>query len=301
MKVLIIGLGSIAAKHINALNVVSTNNTFWALRSKSDANSIPGVINIYKWTDIPNNLDFVIISNITSRHIETIRRCIELKVPLFIEKPPFDSMEGTKDVLSKIEKNGIRTYTAFNFRFNPLIQWLKNNLVDKRIIEIQIYCGSYLPEWRPGRDYRKIYSAHEDLGGGVHLDLIHELDYTVWLFGSPQKLVSRKRKASDLEINSFDFAQYWLDYKDFNVTISLNYYRRDPKRQIEIVMHNTTWTADLLKSQITDFSGQIIFEDLANENTYVNQMRYFLKELNSGKHFMNDLADSTKLLENCLS
>ncbi|QSE96815.1 Gfo/Idh/MocA family protein [Fulvivirga lutea] len=301
MKVLIIGLGSIASKHIAALRTVNAECSIWALRSKTNAKSNTGIINIYDWKDIPDDLDFIIVSNVTSQHLETITQCLKYKVPLFVEKPPFNTLDGTDAVLKKIKEVGIRTYTAFNFRFNPLIKWLKENLEGKRIIEIQTYCGSYLPDWRPSRDYRRVYSANKDLGGGVHLDLIHELDYTFWLFGTPNKVESKRRKISDLEINSIDSAQYWLEYDRMNITISLNYFRRDPKRQMEIVFDDTTWIVDLLHGKITDSNGLLIFEDLKKENTYENQMKYFISQLHSGNAFMNDLEESSCLLKYCLT
>ncbi len=56
----------------------------------------------------------------------------------------------------------------------------------------RVICSSYLPDWRPGVDYRTVYSAHKAMGGGVTIDLIHEWDYLVELFGVPQQLYNFK-------------------------------------------------------------------------------------------------------------
>ena len=53
-----------------------------------------------------------------------------------------------------------------------------------------------------GVDYRTVYSAHKAMGGGVTIDLIHEWDYLVELFGVPDKLYNFKGTYSDLEIDS---------------------------------------------------------------------------------------------------
>ena len=44
--------------------------------------------------------------------------------------------------------------------------------------------GQYLPDWRPGTDYKSGVSAQKDLGGGALLELSHELDYLQWFFGN---------------------------------------------------------------------------------------------------------------------
>ena len=44
-------------------------------------------------------------------------------------------------------------------------------------------CHSYLPQWRK-KNYKKSYSSNAKLGGGVSLDLSHEIDYIQWIFGN---------------------------------------------------------------------------------------------------------------------
>jgi len=111
------------------------------------------------------------------------------------------------------------------------IQFLNNRALN----EVNVYCGSYLPEWRPGIDYKKSYSANPELGGGVHRDLIHELDYLYWLFGQPKAVNRFLRSQSSLAISSFDYANYLLDYDGFSANVILNYFRRDAKRSMELV------------------------------------------------------------------
>ncbi len=301
MKVLIIGLGSIAQKHINALKKLQPDCEILALRSGKSRCEIEGVKNVYQWDQVPHNLDFVMICNPTSEHYKTIKKSLEVGVPLFIEKPPLMNLEGVTELLSQTEQKNIRTYTAFNFRFHPVIQWLSNNLSEKRVLEVQAYCGSFLPNWRPGRDYRKVYSAKRELGGGVHLDLIHELDYITWLFGEPFQLNSFRSKVSDLQINSIDTAHYWLQYENYNISVLLNYYRRDARRYMEIVMEDETWMADLLASQVIKANGQVIFSDSCNlTDTYYEQMKYFVAGLNKQENYMNHLGESIRTLSYCL-
>lgn len=302
MKVLVVGLGSIARKHIHALRLIEPTSEIFALRSRKGADTVDDVINLFSWNEVPSDIAFIIISNPTSEHGKTIERAVKFDVPLFVEKPPFMSMDNVDEVLLTVRKRGIRTYTAFNLRFHPVVLWLKQNLQGKNVLEVQSYCGSYLPEWRPGKDYRTVYSSHVEQGGGVHLDLIHELDYLVWLFGYPNEIFSDLSKISSLEITSPDQAHYWLRYDQLRVSILLNYFRRDAKRTIEIVMEEETWLADLLKGTIKDSKDRILVSfDYEVKQTYVAQMNYFLKSLQESGEFMNALEESSKTLKLCLN
>ena len=160
-----------------------------------------------------------------------------------------------------------------------------------------------MPDWRPEKDYRHIYSAKKLLGGCVHLDLIHELDFIRWIFGEPKKINTFKGKKSHLEIDSIDVANYNLEYENFYITILLNYYRRDPKRTIEIVMEDQTWIVNLLKASVCKADGETLFqaENFKLQDTYNLQMNYFLENIYTNIPIMNSLEESLKTLKICLS
>lgn len=304
MKILIIGLGSIALKHIKALRNLEHNLELYALRSNRISPDIKGVINIYSLNDVPQNLSFIIISNPTNKHFETINSVLQLKVPLFIEKPPLDSLEGSEELLHKIQESNIITYTAFNLRFHPVLQWLKKNIYKYKILEVNSYCGSYLPNWREGVDYRTNYSALKDLGGGVHLDLSHEIDYLIWLFGTPNGMKCSLAKISELEINSFDSARYILEYERMSIGVTLNYFRRDSKRDLEIITNDRTLHCDLLKNEIWDSTNKKLLLKLGSIDylyTYKEQLKYFMSSIENGLPLMNTLEESLNTLKICIN
>lgn len=302
MKVLIVGLGSIAQKHVNALRQIKPDVELIALRTGDIKPSLPGISNIYHLNEVSYDVAFAIISNPTSKHLETIKELTSLNIPLFIEKPPLATLDGACEIVHHLKKEGIITYTAFNFRFHPVLQWLKENIKNKRVLEVQAYCGSYLPNWRPSVDYRDVYSSKKELGGGVHLDLIHELDYITWLFGKPLAVHGYASKISNLEIDTPDIAHYWLQYETMNASIILNYYRKDSKRSLEVVLDDITWLVDLIDFRVTEPSGKILFEAVPDVlSTYVSQMSYFLSCLETGEKPMNDLSESIETLQLCLA
>ncbi len=305
MKLLIIGLGSIGQKHIDALIKINQFATIYALRSNTNAKPFANIIDLYELSDVPNDIDFILISNPTSLHSKTILNVIDFNKPLFIEKPVFDSVINNDEIIRLIKEKNIKTYVACNLRFHPALIFLRDylNSNNLKVNEVNIYCGSYLPNWRPLQDYTKSYSANQKLGGGVHLDLIHELDYTIWIFGKPVNYTSIKRKVSNLLIDTFDYTNYNLSYPDFNVSITLNYYRLTPKRQIEIVLENEILICDILTSTILNSENKIIFTD--NEfdfsKTYLDQMNYFINNLKNENIYMNDINESFEILKIALN
>lgn len=301
MKILIVGIGSIAKKHIAAIRRCAPDAEIYALRSNASALPYEDVKNWYDWdTALSLRYDFIIISNPTANHRETIERLKTLETPLFIEKPLFDKLQGEELVHELVEKN-IPTYIACNLRFLEVIKDLKQLVKGKRINEVNVYCGSFLPEWRPDTDYRKCYSANPEMGGGVHIDLIHEIDYIYWLFGSPVSVSKVSANKSSLEIRACDYANYLLEYDSFFVNITLNYYRRDSKRICEIVTSDDTYTANLLDSTIVNGKGEIIKEYTQRIiDTYNDQMCNFLAMLKTGEFNFNTIKDAYNVLKICL-
>ncbi|MCE3229927.1 MAG: oxidoreductase, Gfo/Idh/MocA family [Bacteroidetes bacterium] len=299
MKVLIVGLGSIALKHIQALKELVNPLELVALRSGHNKNTPEGVRNIFDLKELDFKPDFAIVSNPTSNRYSVLKNLTALNCPLFIEKPAIDDLNKGEEISELFRKHNTVSYVGLSLRFLPCLNFLKENLKkDTRINEVNVYCGSYLPDWRPGTDFRKGYSANHEMGGGVHLDLIHELDYVYWIFGPPQSSNRKLRNKSSLNISAYDYANYYLEYNDYAVNVVLNYYRLDAKRTCEIVMEDDTWTVDLIENSVTSHKNGIIFQsDFDRAQNYKIQLKYFLDCVTQKKQAMNTFEDSLNVLK----
>jgi predicted dehydrogenase len=295
MKVLIIGLGSIARKHIAALFKINPEVEIVALRSNKEVQSVDNVSNIFSQKEVlANTFDFAIISSPTFKHVEDIEFCLNLKIPLLIEKPLFHTLE-INTVLEKAK--AIPTYVGCNLRFLECLRFVKNHIhkSEVKVNEVNSYYGSYLPEWRENVDFRKNYSVDPKQGGGVHLDLIHEVDYLYWIFGNPIETSKTFRSNSTLKIKSVDYASYDLVFEKFIAHVQLNYFRRDKKRTLEIVCEEYTLLVDLLKNEVFQNGVSIYKSDKSILDTYHDQMKYFIKNRNS--KMMNDLEEAAQILK----
>ena len=306
MRVIFIGIGSIAKKHVAALQAIDSNIEIHALRSSKESRPYPNVTDIYDFSSINrNDYDFAIISNPTSEHARTIRDLISYNIPLFIEKPLFSEL-GHEDILNLIKEKGIKTYVACDMRFldclNYMYDYIHGDGSTRRVNEVNVYCGSFLPEWRPGTDYKKCYSAIPELGGGVHIDLIHDIDYVYWIFGAPLSTSKVFRNKSSIDIRAYDYANYTMIYNEFCASVILNYYRRDAKRTMEVVFEDGTWTVDMNANLITDETGALVYKSCqSGMDCYVKQLQSFIDSLNkTNSKNSNDAFEAYEVLKICL-
>jgi predicted dehydrogenase len=304
MKFAIIGYGSIAKKHIEAIGSVYPGSAVTLIRRKNEEKPVmPEGISCCIATDIEEvqQSDYVFITNPTSLHASTISRVLRFNKPLLIEKPLADKTDEVEGIIDPLNNSGVTNYVACNMRFHPCIGFLKDELLPGiRINEANSYCGSYLPEWRPGIDFRTNYSAVPELGGGVHLDLIHELDYSCYLFGMPEKSISSRTSRSSLNLRSTDFAHYCWTYREFSLQITLNYYRRDYARTLELVAEDATYLIDFKNGTVHRGSEMLFSSDPDPKLMYRKQLKYFIENAEQGKKCFNDIKEAYQVLKLCL-
>ena len=100
------------------------------------------------------------------------------------------------------------------------------------ILSVQAEIGEYLPNWHRYEDYRQMYAAREDLGGGVILSQIHEMDLIYWFFGLPENDLLPGGKLSKLEIDVEDTASSLMQYEGsfgrFPITFHQDFLQRPP-------------------------------------------------------------------------
>ena len=296
MKILFIGYGSIAQRHKNIIENSYGNVKFYVLRHSKTNIKNDDIIQIEKKEIGSINLTAIFLTCPSAFHCQYITELVSYKLPIFVEKPVCINKEQLK-ILREISKNFI--YTGCNLRFHPLINFTKLFLSKNRskIFEVSAYAGSYLPEWRPSRDYKKLYSSKKKLGGGVDLDLMHEPDLLYYLFGKPELSKIKKRKVSSLKIDSTDWAQIYFEYKNFSASIILNYFRKEPKRKIEIVRENDIIVIDFINGIVSN-TRETLFK--ANKNamqlSYKNQINYFFRSIKKKKFEINSFDEALDVI-----
>lgn len=250
-----VGMGSIGKRHLgNVCKFVKEQGDTCTidLYRSSMLHELPAeitelVANQYLCSEeVVNHYDMVFITNPTSMHKQTIEHFRGHVDAFFIEKPVFDVV---LDDVSTFDD--VPSYVACPLRYNPVLQYVKQNIELSKVISVRAMSSSYLPDWRPGQDYRQTYSAHADMGGGVDIDLIHEWDYLSWIFGMPIQCLGIAGKYSNLEIDSNDTALYIAKNDKMTFELHLDYFGRKTQRMLDIFTHDDTIQCDIVAGTVT--------------------------------------------------
>lgn len=302
MEVLFVGLGSIGTRHLRNLFAVAKEKGVQvqadALRSSMRplAEDVEGLLRAqYVSYDQLGHYDAAFITNPTHLHAHTLAELAGKVDCFFIEKPIF---EGTGYDLAQLGLGpDQKAYVAAPMRWCGTFLALKERMPDLKPYSVRVICSSYLPDWRPGVDYRTVYSAHKEMGGGVTIDLIHEWDYLVDLFGAPLEAYNFKGTYSHLEIDSDDLSVYIARYPSLLAEVHLDYFGRTYRRTIELFCKEGTVTADFGAGTLTLENGEVIHCEEPVNQRYLREMAYFLDYACKGEgESINSPAMAQKVL-----
>ena len=267
-----VGMGSIGKRHLgNVCQLVKEQGDTCSidLYRSSLARELPAeitalVANQYLCSDdVIKHYDMVFVTNPTSMHKQTIEQFRGHADAFFIEKPVFDV------VLDDVSAyDDVPSYVACPLRYNPVLQYVKQNIELSKVISARAMSSSYLPDWRPGQDYRNTYSAHAVMGGGVDIDLIHEWDYLTWIFGMPTQCLGIAGTFSNLEIDSNDTALYIAKNDKMTFELHLDYFGRKTQRTLDIFTHDDTIQCDLIAGTISYLKEGKTINQNAERNAY---------------------------------
>ena len=238
-KVLIVGSGNIASTHKKSIKKISKKISISRVASRNFNQ---------KYLSKNRNFDFIIICSPATKHLNDLK-LIEKnlkKINVLIEKPLFNKYEEIN--ISSLKN---RYFVGYNLRFHPVIDHIKKFTSKKKVFFVNVFCTSFLPDWRK-KDYKKSVSASKKFGGGVLLELSHEIDYIYWIFKNLKIDYSFNKKISKLKINTDDILCMFMNNKN-NITFNvvLNFFSKINNRKIHIDGKDFSLSGDLIKNELT--------------------------------------------------
>jgi predicted dehydrogenase len=331
MKILMIGLGGVGQRHVRNLRVLLGDKAdIIAYRARGLLHVVtPALaadtsrnveseysIRVFDSLDaaLGEHPEIAIVCNPSSLHVPVTNACIQAGCDVLIEKPVSDSLDGAQELTLAIAKHGRIAMVGYQLRFHPCLRKLAETLSNGILghsLSVRATIGEYLPAWHPYEDYRHMYAARADLGGGVVLSQIHEFDYLYSLFGLPKRVFAIGGHWSDLDIDVEDTASILMECRieDRQLPIHLHqdYLQSPPCRQCEVIgdrgravmdLHAMTvsiWRRGDERPEVYEFAG---FE---RNQLFMDELRHFLDCVKTRNRPVVDLIDGLQSLRMALA
>ncbi|MCH7929401.1 MAG: Gfo/Idh/MocA family oxidoreductase, partial [Proteobacteria bacterium] len=263
----------------------------WSLSresSRTDAETGPADHVVYSLdAALEKRPELAIIASPAAFHLDTALPLAESGVHLLVEKPLSNGLDRVDRLIDICFSRHLTLMVGYNFRFYRPLRQLKaalNRGQIGRIVAYRAEVGMYLPDWRPTADYRASASARQALGGGVLLELSHELDYTRWLLGDVTDVFAHVQKASDLDIDVEDLAELQLSFAAGGVaSIHLDMIQRVAFRNCRVIGTEGTLLWDGPSHRVAMYSagnGEWVdlhpAAEIDRNQMYLSELQYFL-------------------------
>jgi len=315
-RFLVIGCGSIGKRHIKNLLALNAGEVIGmdvqdARRHETESQfsikTAASLEDAWKWSP-----HVVLVTTPTSLHLPIAIQAAQHGCHLFIEKPLADRLDGTDELMREVAARKLISLVGCNLRFHPGLQTLKRLLDERAVGQVcagRVEVGQYLPDWHPLEDYRNNYSAKKNLGGGVILDAIHELDYIRWLLGEVKSMACFAGKLSRLEIETEDTAAILLRFASGAMgEVHLDYVQRAYRRTCQIIGDEGTILWDYSAGRVSLYAAArrdwVHFDnpqDWEPNQMYVDELRHFIACLDGKEKPVLDVAEGRRVLEIALA
>lgn len=304
MRILIVGLGSIGHRHLNNINNIFPDSEIIIMRHQKPSiddsnNRIPNIV--YKLSEaIELNPDIAFLTNPSPFHVPIAIELANNGIHLLIEKPLSHDLKNVYHLLEICNKSKVKVMIGYNLRFRNGLSVLKKTLESGmigRAISFRAEVGQYLPDWRSTADYREVVSAQKELGGGVLLELSHEIDYARWLLGNFVAISAITGRCSDLEIDVEDIAEIIFETEKGVIgNIHLDMVNRSKTRTCQIVGTNGTIIWNLLDDSVKIFTQTHPFwSDLISQQPFDVNKPYIDEVLHFFHCVRNDITPSVPI------
>lgn len=310
MRGLIVGYGSIGRRHASNLRALHPDAEVIVWRRPTRAETPgPGERWVFSLEEaVSMQPDFAVICTPAHLHVEQAVGLVSHGIPVLVEKPLSSALDRVDELIEASRSRGLPLMVAYNLRFDASLRRLRDAVQEGRvgrILAVRAEVGQYLPDWRPDADYRLGPTASRAAGGGVLLELSHEMDYVRWLFGEIRDVTAVTAKLSDLDIDVEDCAEIVCrSTEGAMISLHLDMVQRVPTRTCRVIGATGTLEWDGIAGTVRWFSVETrAWTDLAvrgpaaRNEMYVDELRHFLDCVRDGSTPLVTGEDGRRVLE----
>jgi len=330
MKVLFAGLGGIGQRHLRNLRMIRGDSVeVLAWRQRGLKTTLTEQLHVEAGADVEakysvrvmpelepalETADVVFVCNPTRAHVPVALAAARAGCHLFVEKPVSDSLDGIDELLDLVREQRLVTLVGYQMRFHPLMIRLQALVRERAVgnfIAVRAEVGEYLPGWHRYEDYRGMYASRRELGGGVILSQIHELDYLYSLFGLPRRVFALGGHMSRLDVDVEDVAsislEFFVDQHLLPGHLLQDYLQRPSARSCVVVGDAGKIAADFNAITLNrwDEKGELIetlsLPDYRRNEMFLDELRHFLSCIEEGKTPLIPLSEGVQSLRMALA
>lgn len=254
LVVLLTAAGSIARRHARNLRVLRPRCRLLAVcrspgsRAWAEQEGVEPVESVAQ--GLQARPDLAVVASASADHADDLVALLPAVPALYVEKPVVASFEDLQRLESALQAAPAHvSLVGCNLRWHGAVQRLQQALQDGLagpLALASLRVGQWLPDWRPGRDHRASYSASRAAGGGVLLDLVHELDLACCLFGPIAHGQAAAGRLDSLQLQADAAATMALLMRSgLPVQVSMDYVSRQPVREVLAIGERGTLRLDL--------------------------------------------------------
>lgn len=300
-KILFIGLGGAGQRHLRILKQLLPEDTAFAafrrfaktplLRADFTVDEKHSVADTYHLTVFDNlesafedKPDLTVISTPTSCHREPLMLAMQAGSGVIVEKPWAEDLTDFKEFCKGMLEKKLPFLISFQRRYHPLIakakQFISAGKIGKPIVAT-FTVFSDVTTWHGYEDWRTLYAVRKDLGGGVLLTEIHEIDLAYWFFGLPTAVHCTGGNRGPEKLDVEDTVQLTLLYDAFSVQITLCFMHKKRMRHFHIAGTEgaLSWNEEnnkLILSSFKEASEEFTAPSFTNDSMFIAQAEHFL-------------------------
>ncbi|MCU0828625.1 MAG: hypothetical protein MUE52_14765 [Tabrizicola sp.] len=170
MRVLVIGSGSIGRRHHDNLQVLGASSRLVSWREAGLGGSLAAM----------TDAEAVVVATATDVRLPLIEAAAARGLPMYVEKPLAFRPDEVEAIALAAAPVADRSMLGYMMRYHPAVRALAGmDLSD--VFQFALTIGHDVTQWRANWRFSDSYAARAE-GGGVLLDLCHELDLAVCLF-----------------------------------------------------------------------------------------------------------------------
>jgi predicted dehydrogenase len=266
MRVLVIGAGSIGRRHHDNLQALGVTSRLVSWRDGGIGGALAAL----------DGAEAVVIATATDIRLLLIEAAATRGLPVYVEKPLAfrpDEVEAIAEVAAPVAD---RSMLGYMMRYHPAVRALaQTDLSD--VFQFALAIGHDVTQWRANWRFSESYAAKAE-GGGVLLDLCHELDLAACLFAGVE--VTRVESLGHPAYPGVDFAsRISLQRHGLVGDVSMDYLTPQLHRRTSLRGHERMHDFDFASQsyRVTEPAGPRLLDlPLERNAMFLDAMRDFL-------------------------